>query len=162
MLEEEGAPALLTGLAPTVVGYGSEGALKFGAYEALKPAAASALLALGLGVEQSASLGPIASAVVAGGLASLVLAPAEATRIRMVSDPSYAAEGPNCAPRPSPLCATATTGHSPQVLSVPRRMRICVQVHRLGTARGGFAPVRTHAALEPSYRSLDDTRCGQG
>jgi len=63
---------------------GAEGALKFGAYEALKPSAAAQLSALGLGAEQSASLGPIAAAVVAGGLASLVLAPAEATRIRMV------------------------------------------------------------------------------
>ena len=43
----------------------------------------------GLTAEQSASIGPISAAVIAGGLASLVLAPAEATRIRMVSDPSY-------------------------------------------------------------------------
>ena len=81
---DEGPAALFTGIAPTVIGYGAEGALKFGTYEALKPAAAQLL---------GASLGPIASAVVAGGLASLVLAPTEATRIRMVSDPTYAARG---------------------------------------------------------------------
>ena len=59
-------------------------------YESLKPVAAAALLAVGLGAEQAASLGPIGSAIIAGGLASLVLAPAEATRIRMVSDVAYA------------------------------------------------------------------------
>ena len=90
---DEGPAALFTGVAPTVVGYGAEGALKFGTYEALKPMAVGVLAGLGLGAEQAASLGPISSAIVAGGLASLVLAPAEATRIRMVSDASYAELG---------------------------------------------------------------------
>lgn len=94
VVADDGPAALLTGVVPTVVGYGLEGALKFGAYEALKPYAASALATgLGLGPEQSATYGPIAAALVAGGLASLVLAPAEATRIRMVSDPEYAGLG---------------------------------------------------------------------
>lgn len=47
----------------------------------------------GLGVDAGSPIGPIAAAIVAGGLASLVLAPAEATRIRLVSDASYADEG---------------------------------------------------------------------
>ena len=76
---DEGAAALFTGVLPTIAGYGAEGALKFGAYESLKPVTAGALAALGLAAEQVASLGPLASAIVAGGLASLVLAPAEAT-----------------------------------------------------------------------------------
>ena len=74
---------------PTIIGYGLEGALKFGSYESLKPAMAGALAWCGLSSELSTSLGPIAAAVIAGGLASVVLAPAEATRIRMVSDPQY-------------------------------------------------------------------------
>lgn len=37
MVKEEGAGYLLAGLGPTVVGYGVEGAMKFGVYEALKP-----------------------------------------------------------------------------------------------------------------------------
>ena len=90
LVSHPGPAALFTGVAPTIVGYGAEGALKFGAYESLKPVAAGALEALGLATEQAASLGPLGSAVVAGGLASLVLAPAEATRIRMVSDSTYA------------------------------------------------------------------------
>ena len=73
-----------------ILSSGLEGALKFGTYEALKPTASAVLEALGLSAGQSVSLGPIAAAVVAGGFASLVLAPAEATRIRMVSDPEYA------------------------------------------------------------------------
>ena len=76
---DEGAAALLTGVGPTIVGYGLEGACKFGVYESLKPSLAS------LGPE----VGPILAAIVAGGLASLVLAPVEATRIRMVTDSSY-------------------------------------------------------------------------
>ena len=93
MAQADGPAALLTGVAPTVVGYGLEGACKFGVYEALKPASAPLLASLGLGADQSAAAGPVAAAVVAGGLASLVLAPAEATRIRMVSEPSYASLG---------------------------------------------------------------------
>ena len=76
---DEGPAALLTGVGPTIVGYGLEGACKFGVYESLKPSLAS------LGPE----IGPILAAIVAGGLASLVLAPVEATRIRMVTDSSY-------------------------------------------------------------------------
>ena len=76
-----------------MIGYGSEGALKFGVYESLKPGAASLLASLGLDADQSAAFGPLGAAIFAGGLASLILAPAEATRIRMVSDPRYAGEG---------------------------------------------------------------------
>ena len=90
---DEGPQGLLTGIVPTMVGYGAEGALKFGAYEALKPTAATFLATLGLSSEQAVAIGPIASAVIAGGLASLVLAPVEATRIRMVSDSAYAERG---------------------------------------------------------------------
>ena len=116
---DDGPVALLTGIVPTVVGYGAEGALKFGVYELLKPSTSMLLSSIGLGAEQVgllepptescpplhfaaialtpigwhlqvSSLGPISAAIVAGGLASLVLAPAEATRIRMVSDERYA------------------------------------------------------------------------
>lgn len=62
-------------------------------YEALKPLVASLLASSGLSTEQCASCGPLVAALVAGGLASLVLAPAEATRIRMVSKPEYAGLG---------------------------------------------------------------------
>lgn len=37
IVEEEGPGELLVGLGPTVIGYGIEGALKFGLYESLKP-----------------------------------------------------------------------------------------------------------------------------
>ena len=47
-----------------IVGYGLEGALKFGSYEALKPVAAALLTSLGLSSAQSTSFGPIAAAVV--------------------------------------------------------------------------------------------------
>ena len=90
---EGGVAGLFTGVVPTVVGYGAEGALKFGSYEALKPVTLGMLVQFGCGPDTAASLGPIVSAVIAGGLASLVLAPAEATRIRMVSDATYSELG---------------------------------------------------------------------
>ena len=92
VVKEEGAPALLTGLGPTAVGYGLEGALKFGCYESIKAPMAELLGAVGADGSSSA-LGPILAAVLAGGLASVVLAPAEATRIRLVSDPRFAGVG---------------------------------------------------------------------
>ena len=47
-MAEEGPAALLTGMGPTIVGYGAEGAFKFGAYEALKPVAVGALIGANL------------------------------------------------------------------------------------------------------------------
>ena len=89
---EEGAAALLLGLGPTLTGYFFEGALKFGAYEALKKPALVLLGAI-VGAGPAASLGPLSAAIAGGAIASVVLAPAEATRIRQVSDPAYAGLG---------------------------------------------------------------------
>ena len=88
---EEGGRALL-GLGPTLTGYFFEGALKFGAYEALKKPALALLGAI-VGAGPAASLGPLSAAIAGGAIASVVLAPAEATRIRQVSDPAYAGLG---------------------------------------------------------------------
>jgi len=82
IIEKEGMPFLLKGLGPTVLGYGVEGALKFGTYEVLKP-----VLAM-LGWSQIWSF--IAAGTISGILASIILCPAEDARIRMVADPKYA------------------------------------------------------------------------
>uniref|UniRef100_A0A7S4JJE4 Mitochondrial carrier protein n=1 Tax=Odontella aurita TaxID=265563 RepID=A0A7S4JJE4_9STRA len=84
ILDEEGPSALLGGLGPTVVGYCVEGALKFGAYEALKPV----MLSLLPSVDPAEPY--LIAAVVAGALASVLLCPIEETRIRVVTDPSFA------------------------------------------------------------------------
>jgi len=85
IVASEGVGALLTGLSPTVVGYGLEGTLKFGFYETFK-----VLL-------KNATPFPLANfllaSVVAGAVASVVLCPMEETRIKMVGDPSWAREG---------------------------------------------------------------------
>lgn len=83
IIEDEGAEALTAGLGPTVVGYGIEGALKFGAYESLKPVFLSLLSG---GPSSEAYL---AAAVCAGALASIILCPMEETRIRLVTDPDF-------------------------------------------------------------------------
>jgi len=83
IIEDEGPSALSTGLGPTVIGYGIEGAVKFGVYESLKPI----FLSLFSGGPNSEAF--LASAVCAGGLASIILCPMEETRIRLVTDPTF-------------------------------------------------------------------------
>eukprot|EP00746_Dinoflagellata_sp_MGD_P092003 gnl/MRDRNA2_/MRDRNA2_36430_c0_seq1.p1 gnl/MRDRNA2_/MRDRNA2_36430_c0~~gnl/MRDRNA2_/MRDRNA2_36430_c0_seq1.p1 ORF type:complete len:449 (+),score=83.14 gnl/MRDRNA2_/MRDRNA2_36430_c0_seq1:75-1421(+) len=82
--KDEGPLFLLQGLTPTAVGYGLEGALKFGVYEVLKPV--FAILTPGLG-----NLNFLLASVVAGAIAATVLCPAEDVRIRLVAEPNFAA-----------------------------------------------------------------------
>jgi solute carrier family 25 (mitochondrial phosphate transporter), member 3 len=88
VIAEEGAGGLLTGLGPTVVGYFVQGWFKFGGVEFFK-------------VQFSQSLGDqkawdnktsiyLASAAMAEFIADIFLCPLEATRIRLVSNPSFA------------------------------------------------------------------------
>jgi len=83
ILKTDGPSALLGGLGPTVVGYGIEGAMKFGIYEVMKPVFAALL-------SDNKALAYVAASVVAGAVASLLLCPMEAARIRMVTDREYA------------------------------------------------------------------------
>ena len=81
---EEGGPgALLNGLGPTVLGYGIEGAMKFGAYEVAKPV----FVAL-LGKTRRVLAFAMAS-FLAGAIAAVLLVPMESLRIKQVTDPSY-------------------------------------------------------------------------
>lgn len=82
IVESDGALFLLQGLVPTLIGYGTEGALKFGSYEMLKPLFAQ--------LSHSTFLNCILASCVAGAIAAVVLCPAEEVRIRMVADPDYA------------------------------------------------------------------------
>lgn len=81
----EGAGFLLQGLEPTLVGYGIEGALKFGLYEAFK-----SLLAQVLGLNALAC--KLLASVLAGAIAAVVLCPMEEARIKMVGDAAWAKE----------------------------------------------------------------------
>lgn len=101
IIKEEGASALVAGLGPTLVGYGIEGALKFGVYEVTKPLVVHIFKELGLTTNYSAGAGVASStqpqgmvpfliaSIMAGAVASLVLVPMESTRIRMVTDPEF-------------------------------------------------------------------------
>jgi solute carrier family 25 phosphate transporter 3 len=73
VVKNEGAGALLTGVGPTFAGYFLQGAFKFGGYEFFKT--------------QSINL---ASAACAEFFADIALCPLEATRIRLVSEPTFA------------------------------------------------------------------------
>lgn len=83
IVEDEGPKALTAGLGPTVIGYGVEGALKFGVYESLKP------IFLSLISGGNSGEAYLAAAICAGALASIILCPMEETRIRLVTDPSF-------------------------------------------------------------------------
>ena len=83
VLEDDGYGALLKGFGPTVMGYGLEGAAKFGLYESLKPTIVGML---NLDTPNAAY---IIASVIAGGAASVILCPLERTRIRLVTDPDF-------------------------------------------------------------------------
>ena len=89
IVEAEGPKALTAGLGPTVIGYGIEGALKFGVYETLKPI----FLSLGDGITTDSTQPYLVAAICAGALASIILCPMEETRIKLVTDPSFANMG---------------------------------------------------------------------
>jgi solute carrier family 25 (mitochondrial phosphate transporter), member 3 len=85
LLRQEGPAVLLEGLGPTVVGYGVEGALKFGLYESMKPAFAGWLHS----ATADLSLPYLLASVTAGAAASVILCPMEQLRIRAVTDPTF-------------------------------------------------------------------------
>ncbi|KJK84477.1 hypothetical protein H634G_00841 [Metarhizium anisopliae BRIP 53293] len=84
----EGLGAFSTGLGPTVVGYGLQGACKFGGYEFFKARAVDHL-----GYENAVhnrSAVYLASAATAEFFGDIALCPFESVRIRLVSQPTYA------------------------------------------------------------------------
>lgn len=88
IVSTEGAGALLTGLGPTVLGYSLQGAFKFGGYELFKKTFIEQL-----GLETAAQYKNsvyIGSAALAEFFADIALCPLEATRIRLVSQPTFA------------------------------------------------------------------------
>jgi solute carrier family 25 phosphate transporter 3 len=83
IVKTDGPGALLSGLGPTVVGYGIEGAMKFGVYEMAKPV-------FGALLKDNTTLAFILASIVAGAIAALLLCPMESLRIRQVTDVRYA------------------------------------------------------------------------
>jgi len=84
----EGAGALLTGFGPTVAGYFLQGAFKFGGYEFWKKTFIDTLGAESASRNRTAVY--IASSAIAEFFADVALCPLEATRIRLVSQPTFA------------------------------------------------------------------------
>lgn len=82
IVKADGPGVLLGGLGPTVVGYGVEGAAKFGIYEILKPVFSKYI--------QEKSLAFLMASITAGAAAALILCPAESVRIKVVTDKDYA------------------------------------------------------------------------
>ncbi|KAH0541958.1 hypothetical protein FGG08_003590 [Glutinoglossum americanum] len=84
----EGAAALLTGVGPTFAGYFLQGAFKFGGYEFFKQQSINVL-----GLETASNNRTavyLASSALAEFFADIALCPLEATRIRLVSEPTFA------------------------------------------------------------------------
>jgi len=88
VIANEGAGALLTGFGPTAAGYFLQGTFKFGGYELFKQQSINLL-----GYETAANNRTavyLGSSALAEFFADIALCPLEATRIRLVSDPTYA------------------------------------------------------------------------
>merc|ERR1712080_389775 len=88
VVQNEGAGALLTGAGPTFAGYFLQGAFKFGGYEFFKQQWIDQL-----GYETASrnrTAVYLASSATAEFFADIALCPLEATRIRLVSEPTYA------------------------------------------------------------------------
>lgn len=88
IVSKEGSGALLTGLGPTVLGYSLQGAFKFGGYEVFKKLGVD-LLGYKTACDYKDAV-YIGSAAVAEFFADIALCPLEATRIRLVSQPTFA------------------------------------------------------------------------
>lgn len=88
VIQNEGAGALLTGFGPTFTGYFIQGAFKFGGYEFFKKQSID-LLGLETARQNRTAVYSV-SAASAEFFASIALSPLEATRIRLVSNPSFA------------------------------------------------------------------------
>ena len=88
VVAKEGVSALGTGFGPTAAGYFLQGALKFGGYELFKKQSIDLT-----GYENARNYRTavyLASSAVAEFFADIALCPLEATRIRLVSEPTYA------------------------------------------------------------------------
>ncbi|KAI3327841.1 mitochondrial carrier [Xylariaceae sp. AK1471] len=88
VIANEGAGALLTGVGPTFAGYFLQGAFKFGGYEFFKQQFINTF-----GIENASNYRTgvyLASSAAAEFFADIALCPLEATRIRLVSEPTYA------------------------------------------------------------------------
>ncbi|KAI1811521.1 mitochondrial carrier [Poronia punctata] len=88
VIAKEGAGALLTGIGPTFAGYFLQGAFKFGGYELFKQQCINVV-----GIENASNYRTgvyLASSAAAEFFADIALCPLEATRIRLVSEPTYA------------------------------------------------------------------------
>ena len=88
VIAAEGAGALLTGLAPTAVGYFIQGGFKFGGVEIFKVMFAKNLGDEGAWNNKNGIY--LASSAMAEFIADVFLCPLEACRIRLVSEPTFA------------------------------------------------------------------------
>ncbi|RQM07668.1 hypothetical protein DH86_00001680 [Scytalidium sp. 3C] len=88
VIANEGAGALLTGFGPTAAGYFLQGAFKFGGYELFKQQSIN-LLGYETARENRTAV-YLGSSALAEFFADIALCPLEATRIRLVSEPTYA------------------------------------------------------------------------
>ncbi|KEY69727.1 hypothetical protein S7711_03209 [Stachybotrys chartarum IBT 7711] len=88
VIQNEGAGALLTGIGPTFAGYFLQGAFKFGGYEFFKQQSINLVGYEAASNNRTAVY--LASSAAAEFFADIALCPLEATRIRLVSEPTYA------------------------------------------------------------------------
>lgn len=94
----EGAKGLLAGFGSTIIGFSTSGAVKYGLYEVFKPFAQDFVSASPV-LPNAPVLGFLLAGACAELVASTLLCPLEATRIRLVTDPTYGNEVFDALPR---------------------------------------------------------------
>jgi len=97
VMAKEGFSGLLTGFAPTALGYFVQGWIKFGGVEFFKIQFASRMSEQSAWDNRNAIY--LASSAMAEFMADVMLCPLEATRIRLVSEPTFASNLPAAAMR---------------------------------------------------------------
>ena len=98
ILEREGAKGLFAGFGSTLIGFTTSGAVKYGLYEVFKPFSADFIASISF-LPNSPILGFLLAGACAELVASVLLCPLEATRIRLVTDPTYGNEVFDALPR---------------------------------------------------------------
>lgn len=130
IVDDEGALFLLQGLGPTLVGYGLEGAIKFGSYEMAKPLFAH--------VTPSKMVNYLLASCVAGALASTVQRPRGRTTARARTHATRRRTRSTRHPTECPPATAATTTnnnnnrrhHQPPPPRTRRRRRRCSALPR--------------------------------
>ncbi len=121
LVKNEGIGTLLTGLTPTIIGFGLEGGVKFGVYEGLKPVCTSLLSSLVNVSSDDKFLPYLLASIGAGAVASILLCPMERARIKLVTEKEKETDGDSSNDEAS--SSIGLVSQLIEIVSISRRFR---------------------------------------